>query len=402
MKPRAPDLLVKVLLAGCGVILALAIAEVGLRIARIWSPRVNALLYSPTVQTRFDLIQTTPDLLATSTFGYHPLGHTPGFVLNSRGFRTDEYTVTKPPGVFRVVALGDSFTFDSCGVPIQQMWHQVFERKLARLTGREVEVLSLSAPGVGPRFELRLWELEGARLAPDLVVLAFFVGNDFTDESGTPLGHSLETGMARWSVTFRLLRNLARLRHVRPSTVSNADAALPAGGKGGFELPSYAATYDPNVPTFDEPEFDRIERERSVVIAGPDRETFDRLVAETTPVLAKLAWEVAQRGAKLVVMLIPDQAQVQADLGKRVLSGLSSSVPGLDFDRPQRVLDAWLNSADIPALDLLSLFRQRAPAETLYKLRDTHWSAHGNLVAGQALAEFVVDHQVGPTAKPGR
>ena len=122
---------IRPLVIALGIVLAIVTLEVGLRILRTHSSRLNALLYSPTVRTHFDGIATTPELLATSTFGYHPLGHTPGFVLNSRGFRTDEYTEKKPAGVYRVIALGDSFTFDSYGVPIEQMWHQVLERELS-------------------------------------------------------------------------------------------------------------------------------------------------------------------------------------------------------------------------------------------------------------------------------
>ena len=389
-------------LVALGILLGLATAEVGLRVARGWSPRLAALLYSPTVRTRFDRLQTTADLLATSTMSYHPLGHTPGFVLNSRGFRTDEYTVAKPPGVFRVIALGDSFTFDSCGVPIEQMWHQVFERRLAALTGRDVEVLSLSAPGVGPRFELRLWELEGRRLDPDLVVLAFFVGNDLTDEADTALEHTLESGLARWSVTFRLLRNLARLRHVEAPTTAAAADAPTAATRGGYELPSYAATYDASVPTFDQPAFDRTEQGRMLAVAGPDVARFNRLFDDTVPVLAKLAWEVRGSGARLLVMLIPDEVQVEPELARRVAAELPPPTPHIDLRRPQRRLVAWLEPAGIPALDLLPRFRRRARTHALYKLRDTHWSAAGNRVAGQALAEFVVGQGLGPPAQPPR
>jgi hypothetical protein len=36
-----------------------------------------------------------------------------GFVMNAHGLATPAYSVDKPPGTWRIVALGDSFTFDS-------------------------------------------------------------------------------------------------------------------------------------------------------------------------------------------------------------------------------------------------------------------------------------------------
>jgi hypothetical protein len=397
MRSAARRRTAKGLLVGLGTVVALAATEIGLRVARAWSPRLDALLYAPAVRTRFDRIRTTPELLATSALGYHPLGRTPGFVLNSRGFRTDEYTVEKPPGVFRVIALGDSFTFDSHGVPIRQMWHQVFERRLADRTGRDVEVLSLSAPGVGPRFELRLWELEGRRLDPDLVVLAFFVGNDFTDEAGAPLERTVEAELGRRSATFRLLRNLVRLRHVRGAAAAEAgDRGSSPSTAGGFELPGYAETYDPAVPTFEEAAFARIERGRLLAVAGPDEEGFDRRFADAAAVVERLARDVELAGARFLVLLIPDQFQVETGLAGRLLAALPPPAPRLDLDRPQRRLAAFFGSARIPHLDLLPLFRRHATGEALYKPRDTHWSAAGNRVAGERLAAFVAAHGLGP------
>jgi hypothetical protein len=400
LRTRSSQGLLRLLVAGLGVILALAVLEAGLRIARPNSVRLNALLYSSTVRTSFDDIQTTPELLATSTFGYHPLGHTPGFVLNSRGFRTDEYDEVKEPGVFRVVVLGDSFTFDSYGVPIQQMWHQVLERELAARSGRTVEVLSLSAHGVGPRFELRLWELEGRRLDPDLVVLAFFVGNDFTDEAGTPIEGDPGGGLARWSLSYRLLRNRLRLRHVQDSSAEGAGAvAAEPEARGGFERPSYAATYDPDVPTFDERTFERIERDRLLVFAGPDQARFDQLFHDAAAVIERLARDVERTSAPFVMLVIPDQAQTDPALLERLLPTLPIPAGALDIDRPQRWLATYFGERGIPYLDLLPRFRE-APAEPpLYKLRDTHWSASGNRLAGEALADHLLGRARGPAAR---
>ena len=407
-----------------GTLLALAALELGLRLARPLSPRLAALLYTPSVRTEYDDAATTAELLARGTLGYKPLGVTPGFVLNSHGLRTDEYADRAAPGVFRVVVLGDSFTFDSYGVPIAQMWHQVFERRLAARSGRTVEVLSLSAPAVGPRFELRLWELEGRRLAPNLVILAFFVGNDFTDEAGVPLEHGVEAGLARHSLAVRLLRNLWRMRGVERAQPGATDkdgaggtAVDGTGGdgtgvdgtgvdgmkgradgagrrRGGFELPSYAATYDPDEPTFDRPAFQRIERDRLRIYAGPQ---LDGLFADTAAVLERLAREVEASGAGFALMEIPDQAQTDPALRRRLVAALPvGERRALSIDRPQERLAAFLDARAVARLDLLPVFRAAPLRPALYKRRDTHWSAAGNAVAGEALADFIVAAGLGP------
>ena len=64
------------------------------------------------------------------------------------------------------------------------MWHRLVGDAVARQSGRPVEVINLGMPAVGPGFALRAFEVEGRQLAPDLVLLGLFVGNDLTDEAG--------------------------------------------------------------------------------------------------------------------------------------------------------------------------------------------------------------------------
>lgn len=414
-------------LALAGAAAALGVAEVALRLAGDRVPGLRALLYSPTARTQYDRYETAGELLAASSFGHHPLGRTPGFVLNSHGFRSAEIPFQKPPGTFRVVALGDSFTFDSSGVPFDWMWHQVLGRRLAAATGRPVEVVSLGVPAVGPRFELRLWELEGRRYDPDLVVLAFFAGNDFVDESGVPLEPTAGEGLARRSLAFRALRNALRVRRAAvqapepaagggapgagtsaggPAAGAEPAGAASAGSPGGRELPGYAATYDPLRPGFDEPAFLAIEARRIRSVCGDDP-LFERRLGEAAAVIERLARSVELTGAGFAVMVIPDQAQVDRALQASLERRFPDLASGLDLDRPQRRLGEILAAHGVPVLDLAPHFRHAGRGagawrgEPLYKLRDTHWSAAGNRFAGRTLADFVIDAGLGPGAVTG-
>lgn len=92
--------------------------------------------------------------------------------LNERGERGPLRPHAKPPGVRRVVVLGDSTAW-GWGVDDEAMWTRLVEREL----GPAVELVNLAVPGYGTDQEL--WALERAGLAyqPDLVLLAF-VHND--------------------------------------------------------------------------------------------------------------------------------------------------------------------------------------------------------------------------------
>src|SRR5262249_26814814 len=107
--------------------------------------------------------------------------------VNSAGFRGPEWTVAKPPGTFRIAVLGDSFT-EAPQVAYEQTFCSVLEGELARcgaLTGKKVQVLNFGTDGYGTAQELVTLRRHAWRYSPDLVVLAFFSGNDLRNNSVT-------------------------------------------------------------------------------------------------------------------------------------------------------------------------------------------------------------------------
>jgi hypothetical protein len=79
--------------------------------------------------------------------------------------------------------------------------------------------------------------------------------------------------------------------------------------------------------------------------------------------------------------------------GRWSLGGAGDRGDTLDRDLPQRVLAKWLAAQDIPCLDLLPALRAVPPLADgrrhVYALRDTHFNARGNEVAGDELAGFL-------------
>ena len=101
------------------------------------------------------------------------------FVTNGQGFRAKEdFHLEKPPGVFRVIALGDSTT-EGFEVRQNATYPAVLERYL-RKSGINAEVFNTGVSGFGTAEELIYLENEGIKYKPDAVVLGFF-GNDFDD-----------------------------------------------------------------------------------------------------------------------------------------------------------------------------------------------------------------------------
>lgn len=101
------------------------------------------------------------------------------YTINAQGFRDDhDYTYAKPPGVRRILVLGDSHTL-GYEAHASAIYSKVLERRLTAL-GHKVEVLNTGVSGFSTAEQLAFLEQEGFRYSPDVVVLGFF-RNDFED-----------------------------------------------------------------------------------------------------------------------------------------------------------------------------------------------------------------------------
>jgi hypothetical protein len=99
---------------------------------------------------------------------------------NSLGWRgRREYRESKPTD-YRVLFLGDSFTY-GFGVNDDQTFAVQAEKDL-RAGLLSLEVMNAGCPGKGTDYALKLFQTVGHKFHPDLTVLGFF-GNDFADNA---------------------------------------------------------------------------------------------------------------------------------------------------------------------------------------------------------------------------
>ncbi len=99
---------------------------------------------------------------------------------NSWGLRDKERSLTKKPGVRRVLFLGDSFLE---GGFVKHTLPEMVGRLLADRGVERVECVNLGISGTGPRqYYYRLKNI-GLKLGPNVVLLFLFAGNDFLPPS---------------------------------------------------------------------------------------------------------------------------------------------------------------------------------------------------------------------------
>ncbi|MCU0305412.1 MAG: GDSL-type esterase/lipase family protein [Thermoanaerobaculales bacterium] len=392
-------------LIGLIAVEALVVALVLEAAIRVVGPRtaLHRLLYQPATAADLQAAESLEALMRRSMIGFAPRTASYGFVLNSRSLRTSEYTVAKPPGVTRVLAFGDSFTWASGALPHEDSWTVVLEDRLRR-AGVRAEVLRLGVPGTGPDFQHRLWQLEGSRLGADLVVLGFFVGNDFVEHQPTDLTrglrpHALTEVLADDWMTFRLARNLYRVARdvvVRPGGATER-TVYPSGG---YPLPEYARDFRPELPTFTAARHLKIEASRMALCLDDSRGDFEALLARVAATIAELDREVRAAGARFVVVLFPDEYRVDPRVAGDAAAVAGRDLDDYDLDRPARRLAEVLGGRGIEVVDLTPLFVERGRDLPLYRVRDTHWNRAGNELAGDVIANFLTTGEARPSAPP--
>jgi hypothetical protein len=100
-----------------------------------------------------------------------------------------------------------------------------------------------------------------------------------------------------------------------------------------------------------------------------------------------------RRGVVYAMTIIPDEFQVNPDLLDELLAAAAVPRDDVDVGLPQRRLLEFCRAENIPCLDLLPVFAGR---RDVYLPQDTHWNEAGNLLAAEALAEWLDGLRDGP------
>jgi hypothetical protein len=249
--------------------------------------------------------------------------------INNLGLRMDrDVTREKPPGTFRILALGDSQTAGIVDNP--ESWPNRLEtilRDQRGASGAPVEVLNAGVTGYRPMQEYLRWRLEGRSLAPDLVVLGYYVGNDFFD---TARGRLARDASGAWTLdeSPRALPGPQGWERVIAHTRLYAVAVAPFR-RSAFE------GFDKGPSSLDVPEFRakysalylRSRREcvgcfsqsllqAHLLLVGNTAERADDAAA-TRELMRRMRDETREQGSRFVLLLIPSKLQIEGDASGR-------------------------------------------------------------------------------------
>jgi lysophospholipase L1-like esterase len=336
------------------------------------------------------------------------------FKTNSLGLRGPERPFAKPAGTKRVVVIGDSFVA-GYGVADEDVFTAKLEGMLTESVRSKTEVINLGRTGSSTIRELDLYTMIGRRFEPDVVVLAYFLGNDLRevveehDQEELRQWHPKGTvRRAAYALGPNLYFELALLKQAaaaQAKTQRRTEEQIMAVLKE--RCLERGVDYDAALAAYRElPEEVRNKLQEGLLAdhqilpacydpgcvrraLDPDDGYFQKAWPRTERHLELLRLAVHRDRVKLVLMLIPADVQMNAAAQERAAEiGYEVEAKWLTGEcRTQRAVKEWCERAGVPCLDLTEPLRRSE--EQLYFLRDGHFNSVGHQRTAELLAEFL-------------
>ena len=263
--------------------------------------------------------------------------------INSKGLRDREHSYEKPPGIFRIVVIGDSLVFGSGGVDPSSRFTDILER-----TMKNVEVINMGIPAYSTDQEYLYLKNEGMKYHPDLVILCGD-RNDFKESfvtvnpsNGRPKGYfSTAAGQLVFHPpSFSLFYRLSQRSYVL-GVVDFLWTELLNSFKG------YRKRYRFQVLTPQE----RLDTFRQILISAENL--------------------CHDQGSDFLVVYFPFR--------------------GLKGDNPMRhVMDELAATRGTRTLDLTNYMQRVNTQRVAYLQKDVHFNEYGHQIVADALQEYIL------------
>lgn len=322
--------------------------------------------------------------------------------INNKGLRGQEHEYSKTDDTFRILVLGDSFTA-ALQIPEVETFPKLLEAQLhQQFPQTKFEVINAGVVGYGTDNQLAYFTHEGYRYQPDLVVLAFFVGNDITDNIRYSL-YELENGelisvkapwrenigVPPWRQEGSIFRNIRNFLYVnsRLYSVSIEFLTLAVIQK----IPSVASLLI---------SMGFVEITQPIVNIGNVyalHHVPEEAWTMTEVLISQLNQEIEASGSQLLVAILPDESEVDEKIQKEILESQTRSQDEQAITKfhPTVQLADILEQQGILYVQLLPALRdyQNKTGESLYYKFDGHWVSAGHHVASQTIVDYMIQNQ---------
>jgi len=359
--------LLRLALTAVVTLLALVVCELGLRTLRPEPLAVPSTSY---------VVQNDPDtdFIFKPNVRYYNAGLKALLFSNDLGLPDAPIPEGDPTGR-RVLVLGDSMTWGAYTGDINKGFPRLLEERMRRPgSGPRVEtrVINAGIPGYGTKQEVALYRKLAARLRAKVVVLSFFVGNDFVDNLGWTdhvVIHDHLVNRRQSSMVTPLLIKLYEHSYIHRFLASRIDALSFTRRRGEPYTQGMRFTF-----------------------SRDERAAFEDSLVETARHLDQLIETTRTYEARLIVMLLPARLQIEEQARQDWIRRLKGDPPQFDLEKPNRAMARLLEQrqAQLVWRDLLPVFRREASTgASLFLPRDDHYSVQGNEVVAAEIENLL-------------
>jgi hypothetical protein len=332
---------------------------------------------------------------------------------NALGMHDTEHSLQKPPNSYRVLMMGDSY-IHAIQVDEKYTAHQVLENYLKQLDpAQEIqfEVISGGVTGWGTGQQLIYYREQGRQFQPDLVLLMFFIGNDF--ENNLP-GHVLTIQEVNCYAPYFAWCDGQFYPDPLPyapgvsSLRDNCSATRRSLIKFMGFLYQHSRLYqqlEPLIISY---------RPREIFGKGfsnsfwalylpQDEVALEQSWQVTQALFAEMKQEVEADGARFGVVFFPWSVVIEFSVlspeqQRALLAQENPIFASVESKRPNHRLAGFLSAKNIPFIDLTDPLMEYYTTQDapLYFVGDGHWTIEGNRFVAETLMKWLIANDLLP------
>lgn len=322
---------------------------------------------------------------------YGPDNRQSRLVINSRGLRDREIEYLKPPGLKRIVVLGDSFAW-GYGLNAEERFSDLLDQEFPG-----TQAINMGVVGYSTDQECTFFEREGIKYDPDLVILLVHDTDIFHN------GLRANYGKAKPYFTLwedKLERHgipVPREDDVFPEERDKEKVSPPTSGDSGFLcfVKKILLTRFRLYQLLSE-RLKMIEPVRRLLVrikmVEPGR-AVEEDVSLTGAIIERMRKKAEEGGVGLLVLLVPSKEVINYHLlggsgKKRLLKIKDTEI--IRREEAVRGLSVLLQGAGIPVIDLTVPFIETsARGINLYFVYDNHWNGEANKFTAGLIAAYL-------------
>lgn len=369
---------------------------------------LNLVLVVASITLAIALVEVVLHFMeAREEISYQSLTRGDAIDLRAMNYNTDAVPRHKSAAMpYRVLSFGDSFAYTI--VKTEFTYHSIAARTASALSGKPAEIVNLGEPAISFYQYMNAYRSFGRALDHDAVIFNIYLGNDLLDVAYKYVADDVKINRLFGKLTLDLQTGEARNTGIPskfPLRVMDYGYAVYLSLTGKIKpaaKQSKPGQYNFAVAELAEDAWlDHI----NVQLDNFDPKKLPALGDGYVAAIqfARFVKEIGASGKPVLILLSPNQSQVDSAVLEKVARKYNRNTGELDLDLSARLISRIFKDIAPEASVLYlrpALFCAAQKGPSFYYKTDTHWSAEGNQTVGGFVGTWLAQHWFGAAAKP--